>query len=124
MNSNNSSNNSSGGSDSSTNNTNSNTKQKTMTKEEKRKMLKAKLRAKIKGKAGNRLGKNNKNSQYNQAQEALKTMVSSAQQEGNGNVDINNILKNFIPDAKARKVNKKRIEKMINESKAKVNDIM
>lgn len=96
---------------------------KVMTKEEKRAMLKAKLRAKIRGKAGNRYGKNHKDSQYHQAQESLKNMVSNMQDNGGSNIDINNILKNFIPDAKARKVNKKRIEKMIKESQFKVDSL-
>ena len=106
----------------SNNNTPKQTK-KVMTKEEKRAMLKAKLRAKIKGQAGNRYGKNHKDSQYYQAQENLKNMVSNMQDNGGSNIDINNILKNFIPDAKARKANKKRIEKMIKESQVKVDSL-
>lgn len=82
-----------------------------MTKEEKRAMLKAKLREKIRGKSSNRLGKNHKNSQYNKAQEALKTMVSSMQQDsesaGASQININDMLKSVIPDAKSRKINKK-----------------
>jgi hypothetical protein len=98
-----------------------------MTKEEKRAILKAKLREKIRGKSSNRLGKNHKNSQYNKAQEALKTMVSSMQQDsesaGASQININDMLKSVIPDAKSRKINEKRIEKMIKESQVKVSDI-
>ena len=98
-----------------------------MTREEKRAMLKARLREKIRGKSANRLSKNHKNSQYNQAQEAFKTMVSNMQQEsgsaGTSQININDMLKSVIPDAKSRKINKKRIEKMIKESQVKVSDI-
>jgi len=96
-----------------------------MTKEEKRAMLKAKLREKIRGKSSNRLGKNHKNSQYNKAQEALKTMISATESAAGGTsqININDMLKSVIPDAKSRKINKKRIEKMIKESNVKVSNI-
>ena len=81
---------------------------KTMTKEEKRKMLKQRLRDKINSKASGRLGKQNKNNQMTSALTQIKEMNLSNEQ-------LNSVLSGMIKDPKARKKNKKRIQKMMGE---------
>ena len=83
-----------------------------MTKEERRKMLKQKLRDKINSKANGRLGKQNKNNQMTSALNQIKEMNLSNEQ-------LNSVLSGMIKDPKARKKNKKRIQKMMGEDVAK-----
>ena len=79
---------------------------KQMTKEERRKMLKQKLRNKIRGQSSARMGKKSQDSQVNKAAEQIKNM-------GMTNERINAFLSTMIKDPKQRKMNKKRIKKMI-----------
>ena len=80
----------------------------TMTKEERRKMLKQRLRDKINSKTSGRLGKQNKNNQMTSALNQIKEMNLSNEQ-------LNSVLSGMIKDPKARKKNKKRIQKMMGE---------
>ena len=79
-----------------------------MTQEERRKMLKQKLRDKIRGKSGSRMGKSHQSSQVHQAAEHIKNM-------GMTNEQMNAFLSTIIKDPKQRKMNKKRIKKMMGE---------
>lgn len=79
-----------------------------MTREERRKMLKQKLRDKIRGKSGARMGKTHQSSQVQQAAEHIKNM-------GMTNEQMNAFLSTIIKDPKQRKMNKKRIKKMMGE---------
>jgi len=79
-----------------------------MTREERRKMLKQKLRDKIRGKSGARMGKSHQSSQVQQAAEHIKNM-------GMTNEQMNAFLSTIIKDPKQRKMNKKRIKKMMGE---------
>ena len=79
-----------------------------MTREERRKMLKQKLRDKIRGKSGARMGKTHQSSQVQQAAEHIKNM-------GMTNEQMNAFLSTIIKDPKQRKMNKKRIKKMMAE---------
>jgi len=79
-----------------------------MTKEERRKMLKQRLRDKINSKTSGRLGKHDKNNQMTSALNQIKEMNLSNEQ-------LNSVLSGMIKDPKARKKNKKRIQKMMGE---------
>lgn len=81
---------------------------KKMTKEERRKMLKQKLRDKINSKANGRLGKQNKNNKMTSALNQIKEMNLSNEQ-------LNSVLSGMIKDPKARKKNKKIIQKLMGD---------
>ena len=91
--------------------------EKSMTPEERRKMLKQRLRDKIRGKSGARMGKQHQTSQVQKATEQIKNM-------GMTNEQMNAFLSTMIKDPKQRKMNKKRIKKMMgkNEEEKKVEE--
>ena len=43
--------------------------------------------------------------------------------QGNSQIDLNSMLKNLIPDSQARKLNKKRIKKMITQANKNVEKV-
>lgn len=79
---------------------------KQMSKEERRKMLKQRLRDKIRSQSSSRMGRKSQDSQVNKATEQIKNM-------GMTNEQINAFLSTMIKDPKQRKMNKKRIKKML-----------
>lgn len=100
---------------------NSNQNESQLSDIEKKKLLRQKLRNKIRNKASARYGKNHNQSQHHKATEALKKTMENAQ--GNSQIDLNSMLKNLIPDSQARKLNKKRIKKMITQANKNVEKV-
>ena len=84
--------------------------------EERRKILRARLRNKIRSSSSNRLGKKHSSSKINEATEQLSKMNT----EG---VDMNQILKKMIPDSKQRKINKKRLKRLLKKKKSKKEEV-
>ena len=80
--------------------------------EERRKILRERLRNKIKSTSSNRLGKHHSSSKMNEATKQLSQMDT----EG---VDMNQILQKMIPDSKQRKINRKRLKKLLKKKNSK-----
>ena len=83
---------------------------KNLSKEERRKILKQRLRNKINSKAGNRMTKKERNDQISKATE----QISDIKQKG---FDIDKLLKTMVPDARSRKINRKRLKKFLEKNK-------
>ena len=74
-----------------------------LSKEERRKILKQRLRNKISSKASHRITKKERNDQISKATE----QISDIKQKG---FDIDKLLKTMVPDARSRKINRKRLK--------------
>lgn len=86
-----------------------------LSKEERRKVLRQRLRSKINSKAGHRMTKRERDSQINKATEQLSDIKDSG-------IEVDKILHSMIPDARSRKINKKRLKKFLQKKKEEKKD--